>query len=79
MTQEQTPPDLLPRALQAFQAGNYALAREIAEKLAKSDNPSVALQAQELLVRLSPVPLGAYLLLLTGILLLATTLFVYLP
>ena len=78
MTTKQTPQDALPRALRAFDAGNYALARKLAKKLARNRDTSIAAQAQELLVRLSPVPVGKYLLVLTGILLLATTAFAYL-
>lgn len=73
-----TPPDALSRALQAFDEGNYALARTLATELASNSDGDIAAQAKELLVRLSPAPLGKYLLLLTGILLLATTVFVYL-
>lgn len=78
MTTQQTPPDSLQQALTAFERGNYALARKIANKLADDSDKNVASEAQELLVRLSPVPIGKYLLLLTGILLLATTMFAYL-
>lgn len=78
MTTQQTAQDALQQALRAFETGNYALARKLAKKLSGGSDKSVAAEAQELLVRLSPVPMGKYLLLLTGILLLATTVFAYL-
>jgi hypothetical protein len=69
---------LLRRAEQHFEEGNYLEAGQIAERLANSSDRAVAAQAVRLQQRLSPAPLTRYLLGLTFLLLLAVTLFAYL-
>jgi hypothetical protein len=67
----------LQEALSAFEQGNYARAREMAESVKASGSAEDQSAAGELLARMSPAPLAKYLLLLTGVLLLVVTAFAY--
>jgi hypothetical protein len=68
---------LLKQAQELFEAGNYAEARRLAERIGQSDQSELREGAAELLARLEPAPLTKSLLLLTGVLLLAVTVFAY--
>jgi|GEM_PF-1578360 len=76
---EERPSDsaLLEAAYAHFTAGDYVSARRNAETLLASKYPDTKKKAEELLERLSPPPLTKYLLLLTGLLLLAATAIAY--
>jgi hypothetical protein len=68
----------LARLSAAFEAGNYALVRAEAEKLAEhTDDPAVRDAALELRRRIEPDPLAKYLLALTAALLLLLAYFAY--
>lgn len=72
-----TPEELLLEAQSAFAEGNYARVRERALPLASSDDASTRESAQKLLSQIAPAPVGKYLFLLTGLLLLFVTYFAY--
>lgn len=68
----------LARLSAAFEAGNYALVRAEAEKLAeRSENPAIRAAALELRRRIDPDPLAKYLLGLTAALFVALAYFAY--
>jgi hypothetical protein len=68
----------LARLSAAFEAGNYALVRADAQKLAEhTDDPAVRDAALELRRRIEPDPLAKYLLALTAALLLFLAYFAY--
>ncbi|HEX2872973.1 MAG TPA: hypothetical protein VHP33_17045 [Polyangiaceae bacterium] len=70
-------PDLA-RLAAAFEAGNYALVRAEAERVAeRAENPAVRDAALELRRRIDPDPLAKYLLALTAALLLSLSYFAY--
>ena len=62
----------LDALLRAFEAGNFGRVREEAPKLAASaSDPSVARAAREILARTRPDPLARWVLVITGVLLVA--------
>lgn len=68
----------LDELVRAFEAGNFHLVRERAPKLARdATDPRVRRAANELSDRIKPDPLLKYLLLLSVLLLVYLTLFVY--
>jgi hypothetical protein len=67
----------LVRAESLFERGHYQEARRLADKLSKSEEPATQSAASALTERMNPAPLTKYLLFLTGLLLLAATLFAY--
>lgn len=68
----------LDQLVKAFEAGDFERVREGAPKLAReSKDPSVRRAAQELSNRIKPDPLLKYLLLMSFLLLVYLTLFVY--
>ena len=69
----------LDKLVAAYEAGNYALVREQAPRLAKrADDPAVRDAALELRRRIDPDPLAKYLLLAGVLLLVFLTLYAYL-
>jgi hypothetical protein len=68
----------LDALVRAFEAGNFALVRERAPRLAKeADDPKVRRAALELSHRIKPDPLLKYLLVMSVLLLVYLTLFSY--
>lgn len=60
-----------------FDQGHYQEARRVSVALSKSEDPATRAAAHALTERMNPAPLTKYLLLLTGLLLLAVTVFAY--
>jgi hypothetical protein len=77
MSEASETPSALDQARAAFERGNHEQAQALAAPLAASDDKEVAKQADELIKKMSPAPLGKVLFLLTGLLLLAVTTFAY--
>jgi hypothetical protein len=68
----------LERLIAAFEAGNFALIRRDAERLAEStSNPEIRKAAFELRRRIDPDPLSKYLLAISLVLLVVLTLWAY--
>lgn len=77
MTDPVTTEGALLEARQAFAEGNYARAREHAQRLAESADGPTREAGLDLLTKMSPAPVGKYLFLLTALLLMAVTYFAY--
>lgn len=68
----------LERLIAAFEAGNFALVRRDAERVAEStSDPAVKEAALELRRRIDPDPLAKYLLAISGVLLVILTIWAY--